>query len=60
MKIKWNQRKLTNTEMRYSNVLKAEYSRIFISRNAPYDKKNQPHGRKLLSGFPWKNANVFQ
>lgn len=58
MKIKWNQRKLTNIEMCYSNEFKAEYSRIFISRNAPYDK-NQPHSRKLLSGFPWKKSSIF-
>lgn len=48
---KWNQRKVTNIEVYYSNVLKAEYSRILISRNAPYDQKNQPHSGKLLSSF---------
>lgn len=36
------------TEMCYSNVFEAEYSKIFISRNAPYDK-TKPHNRTLFS-----------
>lgn len=45
--------------MCYSNVFEAEYSRIFISRNAPYDK-TKPHSRILFSSqVPLERLKYF-
>lgn len=48
---KWNQRELTNTEMCDSNALSTEYSRIFISRNVPQDRKNTRVGNCFPTPF---------